>query len=134
MIILHTFPICVLVIEYIFISNIPFASRHYFGFCLPLVVAYLALNCYISLTDKPYYPFITWKGFFGIALPLLMGLSSYLIFKCIHILTRMRLISKGHHHILTITDGFDAEQPNAPSSAQSSEIEIESIDLEHQRQ
>ena len=69
----------------------PFVSRHYFGFCLPLVVAYIALNCYISLTDKPYYPHITWKGFKGIALPLLIGFSSYPIFKCIQITTRKRL-------------------------------------------
>ena len=86
---IHALPIIFLTIE-LYISNIPFAGRHFMAFNLPICLIYMLLNMYITLIYSPYYPFITYRSAVGTIVPILLTFSTFLIFKCLELITRKK--------------------------------------------
>ena len=95
----HTFPLVVLLTEYIFLNSVPFINRH-----MPIVFGvgglYMVFNMIYTLTNEPIYDPITWNSPMGIIIPILTIAVSLGIFVLLRKITKHKLRALGYTKIL----------------------------------
>ena len=90
----HALPLACLLLEYIVCSNPPFLRRQY-PLMFLIAVVYLSINCIATLTDKPVYPPMTWRGPLGAVVPIALVMGATLIFFALEFVSKKRFIRSG---------------------------------------
>ena len=99
----HSLPLVVLMIDYVFLNALSFIPRH-FVFVSAASIAYMLLNMAATLhLGQPLYPFIDWKGVTGFCLvPLGMMFGCWLLFRLLELITYKKLKALGYTDIINV--------------------------------
>ena len=98
----HALPMVILLVEYVFLSAIPFSKRHFIGIVL-ICMIYLSINLTITLVSgRPVYDPMSWTDPMGIIIPIaviFVALGLGFLMECG---TRKKLARQGHYKICSI--------------------------------
>jgi len=94
----HSVPLILLVIDYIFMNANPIPMRHIW-IVLTVSIVYLAMNCIVTLTWKPVYEPMTWHGT-ALILPLVLLIAGMLIYIGLSFLSQWKLNKLGYDTFL----------------------------------
>lgn len=86
----HFFPLLLLLIDFLFLSNPVFLRRHAYVVAA-LLLMYLPINMYYSMSGKPPYSFVDWQSWKSLLIAVAAGCVFLLTFYILDWVTRIKL-------------------------------------------